>query len=172
MKKFLLLFSLLLCVIGTFAQTPSLANMQILWKKQKISDISTQMRSWGYKLTEVEPDNDTLTVAGTAMWMNNIYYNTYTGQWDSKNTKLVNTVKVNWIGELTTIILWHYQSSTTHNSIKNQIKNSGWCFQREEVEDIGISEYYTKKGSQQLIQLIESTDDGYCFIYRIKPDED
>ena len=172
MKKVILIICFIAYTLCISAQIPSLANMQILWKKQKISNICSQMRNWGYKLTIAKPENDSINVAGRAMWLNNIYYNSNKGEWESRDKKLINRVFVDWIGSITTSIVWAYDSATTHNSIKNQIRNAGWKFDKEEIKNDRIIEFFKNKDSEQIIELHELTDGSYMFGYRIKYDNE
>lgn len=163
MKKLFLTLVIALVAMVAQSQNVSYANLMKLSKMKSVGDISTTLRSRGYKLGHTESTDEYETYEwgwGTAR------YEEYLDDWTSSGTRwgLFTYMKYHNVGG---IMYFTFFSTATYNQVKAQVKANGWKLMEEYADQAGFSSRYNKNGTDNFITLTELTSEagGYLFRY-------
>lgn len=152
MKHIVTAFIVFLISVNISAQNVSYQNVVKLANMESVSDVSSILRSWGYKL------GDTCKTNGndTYYWgWGDVVYDKSIDDWKcgKGDWSLAALIK----SEIYIIFTFHFQSSRAFEQVKKQIKDAGWKVADEYQDELGLKLDFRKEETDDFIVLTEST---------------
>lgn len=139
MKRIILSFLIVTLSISLYGQHITCGSILDIAKVKSISALGSKLRPWGYKMGEIDKDDDG---SKSVDW----YYG------PSSNYKSIITVSFNNKNQVETIS-WLFYDFNLYKKLKTEIITSNWKYDYDDVSKDGIETMFKKDKCNYTISL-------------------
>lgn len=124
-----------------------------LWKLQSASEISSKVKEWKYKILSTQNADEVYGRGSVVTWTNGVIENNSFGKshWEVSETTPHEDICGEFKQGKLVDLRWYFNSSVTFNTLRQQIKTSGWKYDGDLVDEMGIVARYSLPTEPSLV---------------------